>query len=149
MASAAPKSATLLESFHTLAITEELTNRGSKGYRERRKQFLIENVQRAFVDQFGVNANSLENWKRLLATIGIEGSNELTSIQQCKNALKGKFINIVDLVDAANAGSKIKSPNPFTSAKALSRYIKTTSKIFPKGAAKANPLLRQFLVVVT
>ncbi|KAL0578535.1 hypothetical protein V5O48_003478 [Marasmius crinis-equi] len=141
--------ATLLETFHALAISEGLTNRRSKAYKERRRKFLIEHVEDGFITQFGVNSSSLENWKRLVATIGIEASGDFTSIRQCKEALKGKYINIVDLVDAANAGKTIRKPNPFSSAKALSNYIKRTAKIFPKDRAKANPLLRQFLIVVT
>ncbi|KAL0571350.1 hypothetical protein V5O48_010616 [Marasmius crinis-equi] len=141
-------SATLLAAFHTLATSEGITNRKSKCYKERRRKFLIDNVQRGFIDQFGANSSSLDSWKLLLATIGIEGSNKLTSIRQCKESLKGKFINIVDLVDAANAGSTIRNPNPFPSREALSHYIKRTGKVFPKGNAKANPLLRQFLIVI-
>ncbi|KAL0574746.1 hypothetical protein V5O48_007213 [Marasmius crinis-equi] len=141
--------ATLLAAFHTLAISEGVTNRKSESYKEKRRKFLIEKVQQGFISRFGANSSSLESWKLLLATIGIEGSDKFTSIKQCKESLMGKFINIVDLVDAANAGSAIKRPNPFPTAKALSNYIKGTGKVFPKGNAKANPLLRQFLIVVT
>ncbi|KAF9262981.1 hypothetical protein L218DRAFT_373464 [Marasmius fiardii PR-910] len=140
--------ATLLDSFRALAISEGLTNKKSKAYKERRRAFLAEQVQDAFINQFGVNSSSLDNWKRLLATIGVEDSDEYTSIKKCKAALKGKFINLVDLVDAANAGKTLTSPNPFSSPKALSVYIKQTGKVFAKSKAKANPLLRQFLIVV-
>lgn len=55
-------------------------------------------------------------------------------------------MNLIDLVDAANASTTIR--RTFTSSKDLSRYIKQTKKVFPKERAKANPLLRQFLIVV-
>ncbi|KAJ8088666.1 hypothetical protein PM082_013909 [Marasmius tenuissimus] len=171
--SSTPNPTTLLQSFRALAISEGITNRKSKAYKQRRREFLVENVQDIFITQFGVDAANLNNWKRLLATIGIEGSNEFTSIKECKEvsrstvydsrkslswmlidstgtqALKGKYINIVDLVDAGNAGKTITKPNPFPSAKALARYIQRTGKAFPKNKAKANPLLAQFLIVVT
>ncbi|KAG7088056.1 hypothetical protein E1B28_012089 [Marasmius oreades] len=140
--------ATILESFRTLAISEGLKKK-SKAYQERRRAFLIEHVQDGFINQFGVNSSSLDNWKRLLDTVGIEGSEEFTSITMCKEALKGKYVNLIDLVDAANAGKALTAPNPFSSAKALSKYIRRTKKIFPKEKAKRNPLLRQFLIVVT
>ncbi|KAF9258120.1 hypothetical protein L218DRAFT_1067234 [Marasmius fiardii PR-910] len=139
---------TLLESFRVLAISEGLKKK-SKAYRERRRAFLTEQVQDGFINQFGVNSSSLDNWKRLLDTIGIEDGDKFTSIKECKAALKGKYINLVDLVDAANAKKTIIAPNPFTTPKALSKYIKRTGKVFPKNKAKANPLLSQFLIVVT
>ncbi|KAK1229564.1 hypothetical protein PQX77_007390 [Marasmius sp. AFHP31] len=147
--SSTPNPTTLLQSFRALAISEGITNKKSKTYQRRRREFLIENVQDIFANHFGNNASSLDNWKKLLATIGIEGSHEFTSITKCKQALKGRYINIVDLVDASNAGETVKKPNPFPSEKALSRYIERTGKAFPKAKAKANPLLAQFLIVVT
>ncbi|KAK7037255.1 hypothetical protein VNI00_011246 [Paramarasmius palmivorus] len=142
-----PEIPTLLEEFRALAISEGLKKK-SKIYKERRRQFLAEHVRDGFIDSFGVNASSLENWKKLLATIGIDGYSDFTSIKQCKAALKGLYINLVDLVDAGRRGKVIDPPNPFPSQKALARYIRGTGKVFPKERAKANPLLRQFLIVV-
>ncbi|KAL0578533.1 hypothetical protein V5O48_003476 [Marasmius crinis-equi] len=143
---------TLLQSFRALAINEGLKDPKSRECKDRRKQFFTENVQAGFKSHFGTNARSLNEWKRLLNTIGIEGSSGLKSVKQCKEAsppaLKGKFINIVDLVDAGNARKTITKPNPFTSEEALSGYIKRTEKIFPKDSAKANPLLKQFLIAI-
>jgi hypothetical protein len=58
----------------------------------------------------------------------------------------GVYVNLVDLVDAANAERQI--VKTFTSAKDLAKYIRKTKKIFPKERAKKNRLLSQFLIVV-
>ncbi|KAF9262982.1 hypothetical protein L218DRAFT_987975 [Marasmius fiardii PR-910] len=141
--------ATLLESFYALAASEGL-KKGTREYRARRRAFLAKNVREGFANHFGEDACSLENWKRLLKTIGIEDSDDFTSINQCKKALRGKFVNLVDLVDAANAERTIVPPNPFPSRKALADYInETEGKVFPKDEAKGNHLLEQFLIVLT
>lgn len=54
-------------------------------------------------------------------------------------------MNIVDLVDARRQGKVVKA---FQSADALRKYIQKTGKIFPKEAAKRNPLLKAFLITV-
>ncbi|KAI3621297.1 hypothetical protein WG66_014351 [Moniliophthora roreri] len=145
--SSTPRIPTLLEQFRALALSEGLKKK-SKAYKERRKEFLSEQVQAGFIQSFGANASSLDNWTKLLATIGIEGASEFTSIKQCKAALEGRYINLVDLVDAGRRGTVITTPNPFPSRKALANYIKRSNKVFPRDKAKANPLLRQFLIVV-
>lgn len=55
------------------------------------------------------------------------------------------YVNLVDLVDAKRRNLK---PEIFSTAGALAAYIQDTGKIFPKARAKANPLLKQFLIVV-
>ncbi|ESK88025.1 hypothetical protein Moror_10830 [Moniliophthora roreri MCA 2997] len=146
--SSTPRIPTLLEQFRALALSEGLKKK-SKAYKERRKEFLSEQVQAGFIQSFGANASSLDNWTKLLATIGIEGASEFTSIKQCKASLKGKYINLVDLVDAANANKVISKPNPFPNPKKLARYIVRTQKIYPLERAKHNPLLCQFLISVS
>ena len=63
-------------------------------------------------------------------------------------ALKGTFVNIVDLVDAANAGRTVSQT--FKSAQKLRVYSRKPGeeKIFPKKRAKSNPLLKFFLIVM-
>jgi hypothetical protein len=60
--------------------------------------------------------------------------------------LKGIYVNLVDLVDAGTAGTKVSKT--FSSPKELAKYIQKTKKIFPKERAKKSPMLRRFLIVV-
>ncbi|KAI3621300.1 hypothetical protein WG66_014353 [Moniliophthora roreri] len=140
---------TLLESFRILALSEGLTNRKSQAYKDRRRLWLAQAVTEGFIAQFGVDVHKLDNWKKLCTTIGIEGASDFTSVQQCQESLKGKYINLVDLVDAANANKVISKPNPFPNPKKLARYIVRTQKIYPLERAKHNPLLCQFLISVS
>jgi len=143
----------LLESFRLLAIQEGWKKK-SKTYKNERRAYLADAVEIAFLDKFGVNTSSLQAWQSLCQTIGVperrEGDSEdapqLTSIRACQQALKGIFVNLVDLVDAGTAGTVISKK--FGSEKELARYIRKTGKIFPKSRAKKNPLLRRFLIVV-
>jgi len=73
----------------------------------------------------------------------------VTAIRRTDNALlalAGIYVNLIDLVDAGDAGQQIS--RTFTSAKSLAQYIRRTKKVFPKHSAKSNKLLRQFLIVV-
>ncbi|KAK7037256.1 hypothetical protein VNI00_011247 [Paramarasmius palmivorus] len=139
---------TLLESFRAHALSQGLTNRKSKAYKEQRRLWLADKVTTGFAEQFGADVYSLSNWKKLCVTIGIEGASGFTSITQCQESLKGKYINLVDLVDAANADKVIIKPNPFPDPKKLAKYIVRTEKVYPLNRAKSNPLLRQFLISV-
>ena len=60
--------------------------------------------------------------------------------------MKGIYVNLVDLVDAGTAGTKVSKT--FSSPKELAKYIRRTKKTFPKERAKKSPLLRRFLIVV-
>ncbi|KAG5641305.1 hypothetical protein DXG03_005554 [Asterophora parasitica] len=137
---------TILERFTLLALSEGLTKK-SKEYKSRRRAFIVDEVETGFATAFGGIASSLAAWKDVLRTVGVEGGELLTSIRQCKAALKGTFVNIVDLVDAASAG-RVMTSGVYSSASALAKYIKRTGKVFPLKKAKANQLLRQFLVKV-
>jgi hypothetical protein len=75
---------TLLESFRAIALGEGLRNRKSNAYKERRRLWLADAVTAGFIEQFGVDVNKLDNWKKLCITIGIEGASEFTSITQCR-----------------------------------------------------------------
>lgn len=150
---------TIVQAFQSLALSEGLSKK-SREYKERRRDFIANSVQTGFVAQFGANTGSLQSWNRLCETVlGDISEKDLSSIkkwvlfasnlimiksQLTWQALKGIFVNLVDLVDAANAGKTIR--RTFTSSKDLSRYIKQTKKIFPKSQAKANPLLRLIVV---
>lgn len=137
---------TIIARFSALAVSEGLKKK-TKLYKERRREFIIGAVSTGFENVFGGNVHSLQAWQDLCRTVGVEGVDAFTSITQCKDALKGKFVNIVDLVDAGTAGVVMKQ-GVFQSSKALGGYIRRTRKIFPKEKAKANQLLRQFLIKI-
>ncbi|KAF9461787.1 hypothetical protein BDZ94DRAFT_1195735 [Collybia nuda] len=141
----------LIANFKRLAV-QEGWGKKSKKYKEERRGYLGEAVTIAFVSLFGGNVSSLQAWQSLCETIGVPERKDgevvnLTSIHACQEALKGVYVNLVDLVDAKASGNVIS--RKFTSTKALAKYIRNTGKYFPKGRAKSNPLLRRFLIVVS
>jgi len=145
--------ASLLDNFKRLAIQEGWKKK-SKTYKEERRAFLAEGVVTGFWDTFGGNVSSLQAWQSLCKTIGVPESKELeaenapqlTSISACHRALKGIYVNLVDLVDAGTSGKVISTK--FGSQRELAKYILRTGKVFPRDRAKKNPLLRRFLIVV-
>ncbi|KAF8068591.1 hypothetical protein FPV67DRAFT_1668665 [Lyophyllum atratum] len=137
---------TIIQRFSALAISEGLKKK-SKQYKDRRRDFIQAEVESGFVNAFGGNVHSLQSWKQLCRTVGIPSADDLTSITQCKAALSGMYVNIVDLVDTAAVG-KVMTIGVFSSEKRLGKYIRNTGKIFPKNKAKANKLLRQFLIKI-
>lgn len=135
---------TILSRFSALASTKGWEEE-SKTYKRRRRAFIVSEVKRGFDAHFGAG-DDLQAWKLVCETIdGIEGAEGFTSIKACKTALKGKYVNIVDLVDALNANRTCQS---FASQKKLREYIKENGKIFPKKQAKASPMLSTFLIVI-
>jgi len=58
--------------------------------------------------------------------------------------LKGHFVNIVDLVDAVDSGTLLVIK--FTTRLGLSKYTRRTGQIFDRTEAKADPLLKAFLI---
>ncbi|GLB42238.1 hypothetical protein LshimejAT787_1102530 [Lyophyllum shimeji] len=108
---------TILERFSLLALSEGLKKK-SKQYKDRRREFIIGAVTTGFGAVFGGNISSLPAWKDLCRAVGVEGADAFTSITQCRDSLRGRFVNIVDLVDAGSAGAVMKS-GVFTSSKAL------------------------------
>lgn len=142
--------ASLVDDFRRLALQEGWSKK-SNTYKEERRAYLAESVENRFLTAFGVNAGSLQAWQSLCRTIGVTesvegGEVDLTSIRKCQALLKGIFVNLVDLVEAASAERVISKK--FSSHKALARYIRNTGKYFPRERAKRNPLLRRFLITV-
>lgn len=64
-----------------------------------------------------------------------------TSLQ----ALKGVWVNVVDLIDCRRTGSAVRRHR---TAKALRKYTLETKKIFPKAAAKQNGFLKALLITL-
>jgi len=143
--------ASLLDNFRRLAIQEGWKKKSDR-YKRERGVFLGQGVETAFLDTYGGNVSDLQAWQSLCKTIGVPAVKEgepivqLASISACQKALKGVYVNIVDLVDAATAGTVISKK--FSNQKQLAKYICRSGKVFPKARAKANPLLARFLIVV-
>ncbi|KAI0823873.1 hypothetical protein BC628DRAFT_1420612 [Trametes gibbosa] len=115
----------------------------SARYKKERVNFYGAAVLQDFTRFWGDNASRLDAWQELCHFLGVHECP--ASITQCKKALKHIHVNLVDLVDARRRNIK---PKIFTSRSELASYIVETRKIFPKAKAKANPLLKQFLIVV-
>lgn len=138
---------TIISEFRRLAIQEGWKKK-SKIYKEERKKFIGKAAVEDFEKEFGINAGSLQSWQSLCKRLKLlNDDDELpTSIKQCKAILRGVYVNLVDLVDARKANGTVEI---FGSPKELSKYIKRTKKMFPRGKAKSSPLLKQFLITVT
>ncbi|KAI5887228.1 uncharacterized protein SCHCODRAFT_02641046 [Schizophyllum commune H4-8] len=136
--------------FAEFARAKGLTNKTKdaderKRYREERKEFFGKAVNEGFERNFGKNEVSLEAWLGLCKTVGLKDVKGLTDVEACKKALKDRYVNIVDLVDAAEAR---KTCTTFTSAAKLRTYTRG-EKIYPLRAAERNPLLETFLIRLT
>ncbi|KAL1730553.1 hypothetical protein EV714DRAFT_210476 [Schizophyllum commune] len=114
-----------------------------KRYREERNKFVSKAVNKSFKKNFGKNEASLAAWQGLCRTVGLKNMKGLTDVEACRKALEDKYVNIVDLVDAAEARKTCES---FTSMAKLRSYTLKGGKIYPRKAAKGNPLLKEFLI---
>lgn len=112
-----------------------------------------------FNSSYGENENDLTAWHGLLARIGINNfpdsvkvcksvsfeffSMLLGSITRCNQIIRGKFINLVDLVDARDDPSR--QVQQFASEMILSEYTLSNHKVFPRDHVAAGSLLRYLL----
>ncbi|KAL1695652.1 hypothetical protein GGG16DRAFT_108838 [Schizophyllum commune] len=133
--------------FAALAVSSGWQQNSSR-YRQERRAFIANAVVTGFRANFGSNEADLSAWQKLCTTVGVGGAEAFGSIGECKKALKGTFVNIVDLVDAANAGKTVSKT--FKTAQKLRVYSlkPREEKIFPKKRAKSNPLLKFFLIIM-
>lgn len=147
------ETASLVTEFQRLALQEGWKKK-SDIYKQERKAFYTEAVREEFLKAFGKNQRTLQAWRKLCVKVGVIPESEINtlgSITDCKNKLKGVFVNLVDLADACRAGEvmgKAGKKGVFDSHKGLSKYIRSTKKYFDKSEAKRNPLLQHFLIVV-
>ncbi|EON67896.1 hypothetical protein W97_07393 [Coniosporium apollinis CBS 100218] len=81
----------------------------------------------------------LENFQRLCVEVGIDPPPP--SITQCKKALKGVLVNLVNLVDSRRTGEPIKQ---FDTFKEFRRYT-FNGRVFPKNEAKEDTFLKVLL----
>lgn len=111
-----------------------------------------------FACYFG-EETKLENWQKLCNDLRIEG--DLNSITKCRNvshrplkifrplrlmncqALKRKFVNIHDLLDAV---ARNETPRQFGSANELANYTRRHHKFFPLRQAKEGGPVRALLI---
>ncbi|CZS94890.1 hypothetical protein WAI453_013492 [Rhynchosporium graminicola] len=98
-----------------------------------------DNIVGEFARYFG-SESKLENWQRLCSDVGIKDI--LTSIKQCKLALRRVWVNIYDLI-AAVRQSKV--PRCFRNEFDLRTYTINSRKIFPKKKAKEGGPVRALL----
>ncbi|TRM63686.1 hypothetical protein BD626DRAFT_548044 [Schizophyllum amplum] len=135
----------IVSQFAALAVGAGWTE-GSNRYNRERRSYIADATASGFRSNFGANEVDLKAWQRICTTVGVPNADSLGSIKECKKALKGIFVKIVDLVDAANAGRTVSKT--FKSRGKLAGYTTSEEKIFPKKRAKSNPLLKHFLIVV-
>ncbi|KAF8879695.1 hypothetical protein BD779DRAFT_1419816, partial [Infundibulicybe gibba] len=105
------------------------------------KKLYQDALTKAFNALFGTDVNSIESWRALCNTIGIEPSDTL---RKCREAVEKEYVNLVDLVDLAirDTGEK---PERFESEEQLSAYTRQAGKYFPGENAYAGGLLRYLL----
>ncbi|KAI0333133.1 hypothetical protein GY45DRAFT_1272699 [Cubamyces sp. BRFM 1775] len=134
--------ALLASEFRRLALANGWSKKSAR-YKDERQKFYGLAVAQDFNAFWGSTESRLAAWQDLCLHLGI--AEVPNSIKGCKQALKPINVNLIDLVDSKRQDTK---PKTFSSEAACAEYTRKTGKIFPKARAKANPLLRQFLVVV-
>ncbi|KAJ7588379.1 hypothetical protein C8J56DRAFT_860954 [Mycena floridula] len=136
---------TILYNFRRLALIRKWGKK-SKEYKRQKRDFLANAVEEMFSTSFGDRKGNLDAWCKLCKTVGVSTDLLLGNIKAYKEALHGKFVNLIDLVQAASADQVMEKT--FPTSKELAEYIHLTGKFYPLDRAKKNPLLEQFLIIV-
>jgi len=92
--------------------------------------------------------STLQHYQGLCQDLRIRNVPE--TVPECKEMLKGVFVNIVDLVQYRrdrDRGVVARKPRKFGSLEALRRYSEEESKYYPKDNAKSE-MLRELLQVL-
>ncbi|KAH9071090.1 hypothetical protein EDB83DRAFT_2289821 [Lactarius deliciosus] len=92
-------------------------------------------MKKEFDHLYGSDKKDINNWLKLCFVLRIDPAPD--TLRDCRNAVRKKYVNLVDLVH----GSK-KEVQIFKTEKELSKYTLATGKIFPKAAAKDGGVLR-------
>ncbi|KAJ9649046.1 hypothetical protein H2199_000959 [Coniosporium tulheliwenetii] len=124
----------LASEFKRLAIHKKWATDSDKYHHNRRLAYADQ-----FGQYFGTDATKLENFQRLCVEVGIDPPP--LSITQCKKALKGVLVNLVNLVDSRRTGEPIKQ---FDTFKEFRRYT-FNGRVFPKDEAKEDTFLKVLL----
>jgi len=96
---------------------------------------------RQFNTSFSSDDNDLDAWHALLRHIGI--TKLPGTAKGCKELVKGKFINLIDLINARDNPSVVITH--YRSEVELSEYTLNTKKIFPRDHVDAGSLLTYLL----
>jgi len=96
---------------------------------------------RQFNTSFSSDDNNLDAWHALLRHIGITDPPE--TVKKCKELIRGKFINLIDLINARDDAGIIITH--FPTEVGLSKYTLDSGKIFPRNHVEAGSLLRYLL----
>ncbi|KAF2202762.1 hypothetical protein GQ43DRAFT_368387 [Delitschia confertaspora ATCC 74209] len=122
--------------FKRLAIHQGWSTKSKRHHR-------AEAFEAEFGNRLGTQS-TLESWQKLCVIVGIQPVPP--SIKKCKKALKGKHVNIVNLINHCRNPDKF-SLKKFASYAEFQNYTKR-GHIFPKAAAKRNAFLKELLRVI-
>ncbi|KAI0373159.1 hypothetical protein BV20DRAFT_938490 [Pilatotrama ljubarskyi] len=135
--------ALLADEFRRLSLANGWGKKSAR-YKRERRNFYGSAAAQDFASFWGNNDSRLDAWQDLCRHLGM--TTIPTGIRACKKvSLKLIHVNLIDLVDSKRQNFR---PRTFSSESALAEYIRNSGKVFLKEKAKANPLLRQFLIVV-
>ncbi|KAF7782876.1 hypothetical protein Agabi119p4_2252 [Agaricus bisporus var. burnettii] len=96
---------------------------------------------RQFNSSYSADENDLAAWHNLLRHIGI--TDPPMTVVECKILIEGKFINLVDLVDARTDSNRV--IRHFANEVELSVYTLSRGKVFPRKHIEAGSLLEYLL----
>ncbi|KAJ5354975.1 uncharacterized protein N7496_012187 [Penicillium cataractarum] len=126
--------ASFSDDFKRLAL-ERNWSYGSKTW----KQKWVLCTKAEYQDLIGTDLTNFEKWQTICFKLDIRG---VYSIRQAKKALSQVHINLIDLLETWDA---YRGPKKFSSTRELAHYSVSTSKIYPREAAKVDPALRVLL----
>ncbi|KAF1980117.1 hypothetical protein BU23DRAFT_562538 [Bimuria novae-zelandiae CBS 107.79] len=125
-----------LSNFNKLSLEEKW----SKGEKARRRN---EAVEMEFAHYFGTDYHDVARWQELCRLVGLETAG-LTSITQCKKALKSRkvMVNLVNLVDHLKNGTPLKKFKNFWE---FQRYTLKPGRCMNLKLAKQNHFVAAFM----
>ncbi|EIW80135.1 hypothetical protein CONPUDRAFT_105062 [Coniophora puteana RWD-64-598 SS2] len=106
---------------------------------EAREQFKDALTQQ-FSVMYGEDENELAAWQSLCEAVELDGVPD--NLDECRDAIRFTFVNLVDLVDTQRTGNSVER---FDSEVALSSYTMAQGKFFPADSAYQTGLLRYLL----
>ncbi|KAI5866901.1 hypothetical protein GGS23DRAFT_295013 [Durotheca rogersii] len=112
------------------------------GPKRKAKKGVKSSVQEKVVSDWAryFGPGDLPDWQRLMADLGFE--EQFASKTQCRKALKGVWVNIVDFLDNVEAGC---APHRFPNSTQLAKYTRNSGKIYPKRHIQEKSPLRSLL----
>ncbi|KAJ7455117.1 hypothetical protein FB451DRAFT_1516799 [Mycena latifolia] len=89
-----------------------------------------------FADIYGTDVNNLSNWQSLCTVLELEPVPQ--TLWECRAAVRGVHVNLVDLVDLRATGITVQN---FESQEELAEYTELNNKWFPQARAEDGGLL--------